>query len=93
MQCDSVDIMMECHSHVLYELIQRSAFTKTPEWTAAIYHYLEKSQLYDGINCRPTPAIAFLRCQSPRGGFSRCEGYYICSAISIPLFQAPGKFV
>ena len=27
------------------------------------------------------------------GGHSLCEGYYICSAISTPLFQVSGKFV
>ena len=28
-----------------------------------------------------------------RGGYSLYEGYYICSAISTPLFQVSGKFV
>ena len=27
------------------------------------------------------------------GGYSLCEGYYICSSVSTPLFQVSGKFV
>ena len=30
---------------------------------------------------------------TPGGGYSLSEGYYICSSVSTPLFQVPGKFV